>query len=120
MLKTTEVYSVAVTLTDGQTLLCTLLSKPDPETLVAVATAQNAPADFSKVLALAADIAIPAVGERMINTEISVVGTVIGTVRVDTQLAYGSPARRPRTPKIAKPKSVPIPVEFDIHGNRIG
>jgi hypothetical protein len=103
MLKTREVYLVSVTLNDGQALLCTLLSKPDSLTLAAVATAQNAPADFSKVLALAADIAVPALGEKAVDTAIIVVDTIIGTVRVETQQAYGLPVKRPRKPKTDAP-----------------
>ena len=102
MLKTREVYLVSITLNDGQALLCTLLSKPDSFILAAVAAAQNAPVDFGKVLALAANIAIPAVGEKA-DTAISVVDTIIGTVRIETQQAYGFPVKRPRKPKTDAP-----------------
>ncbi len=108
MLKTREVYLVSVTLNDGQALLCTLLSKPDSSILAAVAAVQNVPADFGKVLALAADIAIPAVGEKA-DTAISVVDTIIGTVRVETQQAYVLPVKRPRKPKTDAPADAAAP-----------
>jgi len=99
MLKTRDVYRVSVTLTDGQTMLCTLLSKPDAAILAAVAAAQNAPVDIGKALSLAANIAVPAVGESADESNIAIGNIVIGTVRVETQQAYGLPVKRPRQPK---------------------
>jgi len=101
-MKTTEVYNVSVTLNDGNTLVCTLLNKPDASTLIAVAAAQNVAPDFGKVLALAGDIEIPAAGNN-IKTAISVVDVLIGTVCVETRTAYGVPTKHPRQPKTDAP-----------------
>ena len=109
MLKTREVYLVSVTLQDGQAMLCTLLSKPDAALLAAVAAAQNAPADFGKALTLAADIAVPAVGKSADESNIAIGNIVIGTVRVETQQAYGLPVKRPRQPKTDAPATATAP-----------
>jgi hypothetical protein len=94
MLKTTEVYPVSVVLNDGQALCALLLSKPNSLTLCAVAAVINAPADFGGALALAHDIAVPALGEKAAETAIIVAGTSVGTVKVETQSAYGMPQKR--------------------------
>jgi len=104
MLKTTEVYAVSITLNDGKTLLCTLLSKPDSAALAAVAAAQNAPADICKVLALVNDLGVPAVGAEA-DTEISIVGTPVGTINIKTQTAYRFPVKR--QPKADAPTDAP-------------
>jgi len=100
MLKTTEVYLVSVTLNDGQALCCTLLSKPDAATLAQIAAAQNAPAGLGEAVALARDIAIPAVREK-VDTTIVVAGTTIGSITVETLPAYAVPVKRGRKPKPA-------------------
>jgi len=101
-MKSRELYAVSVTLSDGQTLLCNLLCKPTAAVLAAVAAAKKAPEDFGKVLALAGNIAIPVTGDKT-ETTITIVNTVVGTVRVETQEVYGVPDKRPRQPKADTP-----------------
>lgn len=98
MLKQIEVYRIDASLNDGSTLFCTLLSKPDANILSAVAIAQNDP-DFGRVLALAGNIDVPALGEDGTETAISVGGTVIGAIEVHTEVAYKVPVKRGRKPK---------------------
>jgi len=93
MLKSSEVYLVSVILNDGHALNCVLLSKPDSATLIAVAAAQNADPSFGKVLALADEIVVPAVYEK-IDDAISIGETHLATVSVETRLAYGLPIKR--------------------------
>lgn len=102
MLKTTHVYLVSVTLNDGRAFCCTLLSKPEAAILVAVASAQKTHPEFGRVLALADNIAIPAVGESD-ESDIAIGGIIIGMVRVETQTVYGFPVKRPRQPKTDTP-----------------
>ena len=99
MLKTAEIYNVAVILNDGQTMVCTLLSKPNATSLAAIAEIQKVSAELIEAAAFAHDLAIPALGNEAIQTPITVAGTQIGAVQIDTQSAYAWPVRKPRKPK---------------------
>jgi hypothetical protein len=102
MLKQIEMYRVDVKLNDGSRLPYTLFSKPDAYILSEVAAVQNDP-DFERVVALVGSIDTPALGEDAAETIISVGGTIIGTIDVCTEVAYGVPVKRGRKPKVVDP-----------------
>lgn len=99
MLKTSETYGVTVVLNDGQAMNCTLLSKPDGLTLAAVAEAQGVSAELKEAATFARSLVIPALGEDDTKTHITVAGTLIGAILIETKSAYVWQARKPRKSK---------------------
>jgi len=101
-MKMTEVYLVDVSLeNDPMALRCVLCNKPDASILATVAELQGMP-DIAKVLTLAGPVdTVPDDGR--VDTKISVVGVVIGTISVETRSAYVFPVKRPRTPRVIDP-----------------
>lgn len=99
MFQTREIYLVSVTLNDGHAMNCTLLSKPTPNTLAAVAAAQGQPEDFAKVLTVASEVEIPAAGVGASATEVTIAGVTIGTIKIETSIGYEVPEKKPRKPR---------------------
>lgn len=102
MLKASETYRVTVVLNDGQAMVCTLLSKPDGLTLAAVAEAQGVSAELKEAATFARSLVIPILGADAVKTPITVAGTQIGAVHIETESAFVWQARKPRKPKPAE------------------
>lgn len=97
MLKPSEIYTVAICL-NTRNWGCTLLSKPDGATLLAMAEVEENNADKSLIEALTfvGDIAIPQPYDEAAETTIIVAGVEIGTISVETSLAYTMTHKRVR------------------------
>jgi len=106
MLKSGVIYDVAITLNDGQKMNCLLLSKPDAPTLAAIAEAKSSDSELTEALAFAHDITVPEDGDTEIS-EITVAGTLVGTVTIIPINAYVATPKRGRKPKPIVAEVVP-------------
>ena len=100
MLKTTFVYDVTITLNDGKEMNCLLLSKPDALTLATIAEAASVADELTEAMSFVRDLSVPDTPQADSNiTEITVAGTLVGTVSVVPLPAYLVTPKRGRKPK---------------------
>jgi hypothetical protein len=104
MIQTCETYTVTVGLNDGQTMVCTLLSKPTVEALAAVAESQGLPADFGKVLLVLGSVEVPESETERTENAIQVAGVELGRIVIERGTAYAA-AKKGR--KKSKPADEP-------------
>jgi len=99
-LKSVTVYDVSVLLNDNAELSCLLLTPPTVEALAAVAAGEeDTPREVVEALSFFREIELPAEGEDEAITEITIAGTVAGSIRVAPLQAYQQPAKRgPKKP----------------------
>jgi len=107
MLQTREIFHVSVTLKNGSAMNCTLLSKPTPSTLAAVAAAQGQSEDFAKVLAVSDEVTIPAIREGAEVTDVTIAGVLLGAINVETTEGYEVPEKKTRKPRQPADSSAP-------------
>ena len=106
MLKPVEIYTVAVCL-NTLNWNCTLQSKPDGATLLAVADAEaDAEAEdvdnrLIEALTFVSDIATSKPCDDGVETKIIVADVEIGTVHVKTNVAYTMTPKRVRKPQVS-------------------
>lgn len=119
MLKSGVVYDVTIVLNDGQEMQCLLLSKPDALTLAAIAEAKSADAEMTEALTFARGITTPTDSSDGEETEITVAGTVIGTVTVVPLPAFYATKKRGRKPATTTAPDTPdVPDIPDGQGGR--
>lgn len=92
-LKSVTLYDVSVLLNNDTEMSCLLLTPPTVEALTAVA-AEKAPREIIEALAFFREIDLPAEDEDEAVTEITIAGTIAGSIRVVPLQAYQQPAKR--------------------------
>lgn len=96
-LKPVALYDVSVILGDAE-LSCYLVTPPTVEALAAVAEEQDdTPREIKEALAFFREIELPAEDEDEAITEITIAGTVAGSIRVVPLQAYRQPAKRKKS-----------------------
>lgn len=93
-LKSVTLYDVSVLLNNDTEMSCLLLTPPTVEALTAAAETEEAPREIIEALAFFREIDLPAEGEDEAVTEITIAGTVAGSIKVVPLQAYQQPAKR--------------------------
>lgn len=93
-LKSVTVYDVSVVLNGDTEMSCLLLTPPTVEALAEIAKEEDTPREIAEALSFFREIDLPAEDEDEAITEITIAGTVAGSIRVVPLPAFQQPAKR--------------------------